>query len=151
MTKKYIYHFFRTLGAVCDKEGKTEFSLVFHELLKGELSQKLKQSSNITEDILPLDAPYTFPLPRELDVFSFKLSITTKAEWQKWDEEVDTAAALPRDIFACQVFHSWPENLKTVQAKKLMKSNKSKKIFREIAFLAVLNFSPVQKLIFCHF
>ena len=77
--------------------------MVFHELLKGELSQKLKQSSNITEDILPLDAPYTFPLPRELDVFSFKLSITTKAEWQKWDEEVDTAAALPRDIFACQV------------------------------------------------
>ena len=103
MTKKYIYHFFRTLGAVCDKEGKSEFSLVFHELLKGDLSQKLKQSANITEDILPLDAPYTFPLPRELDCFSFKLSITTKAEWQKWDEEVDTAAALPRDIFACQV------------------------------------------------
>ena len=98
-----VYHFFRTLGAVCDKEGKTEFSLVFHELLKGDLSQKLKQSANITEDILPLDAPYTFPLPRELDCFSFKLSITTKAEWQKWDEEVDTAAALPRDIFACQV------------------------------------------------
>ena len=77
--------------------------MVFHELLKGDLSQKLKQSANITEDILPLDAPYTFPLPRELDCFSFKLSITTKAEWQKWDEEVDTAAALPRDIFACQV------------------------------------------------
>ena len=31
--------------------------------------------------------------------------------------------------------------------KKLVKSNKSKKFFREIAFLAVLNFFPVQKLI----
>ena len=40
---------------------------------------------------------------------------------------------------------------KNVQAKKLVKSNKSKKKFREIAFLAVLNFSPVQKLIFGHF
>ena len=35
---------------------------------------------------------------------------------------------------------------KKVQAKKLMKSNKSKKILHEIAFLAVLNFFPVQKL-----
>ncbi len=38
-----------------------------------------------------------------------------------------------------------------VQAKKLVKSNKSKNIFREIAFLAVLNIFPVQKLIFGHF
>ena len=87
--------------------------------MKGELSQKLKQSSNITEDILPLDAPYTFPLPRELDVFSFKLSITTKAEWQKWDEEVDTAAALPRDIFACQVCRYFTENFKKSRPKKI--------------------------------
>ena len=35
--------------------------------------------------------------------------------------------------------------------KKLIKSNKSKKHFREIAFLAVLNFFPLQKLIFGHF
>ena len=35
-----------------------------------------------------------------------------------------------------------------VQVKKLVKSNKSKTVFREIAFLAVLNFFPVQKLIF---
>ena len=34
---------------------------------------------------------------------------------------------------------------KKVQAKKLVKSNISKNIFREVAFLAVLNFSPVQK------
>ena len=41
--------------------------------------------------------------------------------------------------------HSGPENLK-----KLVKSNKSN-FFREIAFLTVLNFFPVQKLIFGHF
>ena len=40
---------------------------------------------------------------------------------------------------------------KKVQAKKLVKSNKSKIFFREIAFLADLNFFPVQKLIFGHF
>ena len=40
---------------------------------------------------------------------------------------------------------------KKVQAKKLVKSNKSKKYLREIAFLAVLNFFPVQILIFGHF
>ena len=39
-----------------------------------------------------------------------------------------------------------------VQAKKLAKSNKSKKkiFLREIAYLAVLNFFPVQKLIYGH-
>ena len=40
---------------------------------------------------------------------------------------------------------------KKVQAKKLMKSNKSKKIFRQILFLAILNFFPVQKLILAIF
>ena len=44
--------------------------------------------------------------------------------------------------------HSRPEFLKKSSQKKLVKSNKSKKFFREIAFLAVLNFFPVQKLIF---
>ena len=39
---------------------------------------------------------------------------------------------------------------KKVQAKKLVKSNKSI-FFREIAFLAVLTIFPVQKLIFGHF
>ena len=77
--------------------------MVFHELLKGDISPELKQSLNITEDILPLETPYAFPLPAGMDVFSFKLAIGTKAEWQKWEEEIDTSAALPRDIFACQV------------------------------------------------
>ena len=40
---------------------------------------------------------------------------------------------------------------KKVQAKKLVKSNKSSFFSREIAFLAVLNFSPVQILIFGQF
>ena len=40
---------------------------------------------------------------------------------------------------------------KKVQAKKLVKSNKSKNVFREITFLAVLNFFPVQKLNFDYF
>ena len=40
---------------------------------------------------------------------------------------------------------------KKVQAKKLVKSNKSKIFFHEIAFLAVLNFFPVQKSIFGNF
>ena len=39
---------------------------------------------------------------------------------------------------------------KKVQAKKLVKSSKSE-FFRKIAFLAVLNFFPVQNLIFVHF
>ena len=40
---------------------------------------------------------------------------------------------------------------KKVQAKKLVKSNKLKKQNPEIAFLTVLNFFPLQKLIFAHF
>ena len=40
---------------------------------------------------------------------------------------------------------------KKVQAKKHVKSNKFRYLFREIAFLAVLNFFPIQKLNFGHF
>ena len=47
------------------------------------------------------------------------------------------------------IISQWARKFKIVQAKKLVKSNKS--FFREIAFLAVLNFFPVQKLSFGHF
>ena len=51
--------------------------------------------------------------------------------------------------FAILQVHSGPENLKKSKQKKLVKSNlNKKKLFREIAFLAVLNFFPVQKFIF---
>ena len=43
------------------------------------------------------------------------------------------------------------QKIKEVQAKKLVKSNRSKFSFREFVFLEVLNFFPVQKLIFGHF
>ena len=42
----------------------------------------------------------------------------------------------------------WARKFKQVQAKKLVKSNKSISFSREIAFLAVFS---VQKLIFSHF
>ena len=45
----------------------------------------------------------------------------------------------------------WARKLKKVQAKKFVKSSKSEICFRENAFLAALNFFPVQKLIFGHF
>ena len=51
----------------------------------------------------------------------------------------------------CFQIHGGPENLKKSRPKKLVKSNKSNLFFRKIAFLAVLNFFPVQKLIFGHF
>ena len=53
--------------------------------------------------------------------------------------------------FASCVFSQRARKFKKVQAKKLVKSNKSKYFFREIAFLAVLNFFPIQKLILAIF
>ena len=48
--------------------------------------------------------------------------------------------------------HSGPENKKKSPGKeKLVKSNESKIFFHEIVFLSVLNFFPVQILIFGHF
>ncbi len=44
-----------------------------------------------------------FPPPHDCDVFSYKLVIGTKPEWQKWEIDIDASAPLPRDIFACQV------------------------------------------------
>ena len=43
-------------------------------------------------------------------------------------------------------WHSRPDNLKKAQAKKPVKSNKSKFVFREIAFLVVFKFFPSSKI-----
>jgi len=44
-----------------------------------------------------------------------------------------------------------PENIKKFREKKLVKLNKSKIFFREIKFLAVLNFFPTSKIDFWSF
>ena len=49
------------------------------------------------------------------------------------------------------IITQWVRKFKKVQAKKLVKSNKSKKFFRENAFVAVLKIFPVQKLILAIF
>ena len=54
-------------------------------------------------------------------------------------------------VLRLTLLHIGPENLKKSMQKKLVKSNKSKFSPYEIAFLAVLNYFPVQKLIFGHF
>ncbi len=85
-----------SLGAICDSEGKAKFNLVFHELMKGDLSNEVRTSLNLSTEVPALDTPYVFPLPKEATVFSYKLVIGTKSEWQKWEEEIDTSAPLPR-------------------------------------------------------
>ena len=46
----------------------------------------------------------------------------------------------------------WARKFKKVQAKQLVKSNKSKNVYVKLHFTyAVLNFFPVKKLIFGHF
>ena len=51
----------------------------------------------------PLRKAYVFPIPSAGRVFDYKLSIGTKPEWSKWDEDLDANAPLPRDINACQL------------------------------------------------
>ena len=51
-------------------------------------------------------------------------------------------------VHEVQIHSGWARKFKKVQAKKLVKSNKSFSLSREIEFLAVF---PVQKLIFGHF
>ena len=60
---------------------------------------------------------------------------------------------LPRDqnLDICTYIYIAGQKFKKGKAKKLVKSNKSIKKICEIAFLAVLNFFPVEKLIFGHF
>ena len=112
-----------SLGAVCDKEGKAQFSTVFHELLKGDMSSSLKTSLNITNDIPALDTPYVFPLPKENSVFAYKLTIGTKSEWVKWEEDIDSSAPLPRDIFACQLIIPTAETAKYYHLMNLFVEN----------------------------
>ena len=92
-----------SIGAVGDTATKEKFDLIFKELLYGDLSEDLKTNLQINCDIPPMEIPYVFPMPHSGSVFDYKLVIGTKPEWIKWEEDIDSNAPLPRDIFACQL------------------------------------------------
>ena len=47
---------------------------------------------------LGVQVPYSLPVPKIGDVFSYQLSIHNRAEWVKWDESLDPSASLPRHV-----------------------------------------------------
>ena len=89
-----------SLGSVCDTTSKLKFDAIFKHLstgypLKEGLVNELVSSAASTQ--------YVFSMPMEGTVFDYKLTIATKPEWSKWSEDIDSGAALPRDIYACQL------------------------------------------------
>jgi len=92
------------LGGVCDQAAKAKFNAVCRRLLVGDLDEATAKEAGVSADQIPaLNRPYVFPIPPEGDVFDYKLTIGTKPEWARWEEDVDPNAALPRDIYACQL------------------------------------------------
>ena len=69
-----------------------------------------------------------------------------------WKEQMKKGSTINPKFTKMHIeIQNGPSNLKTVQAKNLVKSKKSFFFSREIAFLAILNIFPIQKLIFGHF
>jgi len=94
-----------SLGGVCDQAAKAKFDVVCRKLLNGDLDEDAAKLTGMTPDQIPaLGRPYVFPIPAEGSVFDYKLlAVGTKPEWGRWEDDVDPNAALPRDIYACQL------------------------------------------------
>ena len=96
----FFYSCIWSIGGICDRLLGSMFNTLFYQLLEGKLSAEVKQQFHLTVDIPDSKAPYSLPVPKQEDVFSYRLSIHNKAEWSKWEDALDGSASLPRDIYA---------------------------------------------------
>ena len=73
--------------------------------------------------ICNFQVPYSLPVPKIGDVFSYQLSIHNRAEWVKWDESLDPSASLPRDIYAGNMIIPTFEAIRYQHVMKLLLEN----------------------------
>lgn len=102
------------LGGALTVDSQKVFSEMFHGLLEKKFPDSLIEQFGVPKEIVVpnLVKPYIFPIPKQNTVFDYKYVKEGKGKWKLWTDEMNSVAAIPRDIAANEIIITIPENLK---------------------------------------
>ncbi|ALC38670.1 Dhc36C [Drosophila busckii] len=103
-----------SLGGSLAAESREKFNLIFRALMEKTFPQSMYETYGVTEDLYvePLAKPFIFPIPKQGSVFDYRYIKEGKGKWKPWQDDVNAAPPLPRDIPVNQIIIQTNESVR---------------------------------------
>ncbi|XP_046403326.1 dynein axonemal heavy chain 7 [Ischnura elegans] len=92
-----------SLGALLDFDSRLKFDVLFRGFFVKDFPEDLITQFNLLTEVPPPLKPYIFPMPAQATVFDYKFIKEGKGKWRSWEEDLQPAAPIPRDISVNQI------------------------------------------------
>ncbi|XP_071441952.1 dynein axonemal heavy chain 7 [Hetaerina americana] len=118
-----------SLGAPLDSDSRTKFDTLFRGLLLKDFPEDLKIQFDINKEIPPPLKPYIFLMPTQGSVFDYKFIKEGKGKWRLWEEDLQPAAPIPRDISVNQIIVPTIETVRNMALMSIILTHKIPLLF----------------------
>ncbi|KAH8413286.1 hypothetical protein KR009_009673 [Drosophila setifemur] len=110
----FLFSCIWSLGGALDADSREKFNIVFRALMEKTFPQSLYDMHGVTEDLYVenLPKPFIFPIPKQGSVFDYRYIKEGKGKWKPWQDDVNSAPAIPRDIPVNQIIIQTNESVR---------------------------------------
>lgn len=110
----FLFSAIWALGGSLQAESRDKFSIVFRALMEKTFPDSLYEMYGVTDDLRvdPLPKPFIFPIPKQGSVFDYRYIKEGKGKWKPWQDDVNSAPPLPRDIPVNQIIIQTNESVR---------------------------------------
>ncbi|XP_030383339.1 dynein heavy chain 7, axonemal [Scaptodrosophila lebanonensis] len=110
----FIFSAIWSLGGSLNSESREKFNIFFRALMEKTFPTALYETYGITEDLYvpALPKPFIFPIPKQGSVFDYRYIKEGKGKWKPWQDDVNSAPAIPRDIPVNQIIIQTNESVR---------------------------------------
>lgn len=101
----FVFSCIWALGGALDSRSREKFNIVFRALMEKNFPENLYQDFGVPEELYVsvLTKPFIFPIPKAGSVFDYRFIKEGKGKWKPWQDDVTSAAPIPRDIPVNQI------------------------------------------------
>ncbi|XP_068140477.1 dynein axonemal heavy chain 7 [Drosophila tropicalis] len=110
----FLFSAIWSLGGSLDAPSREKFNIIFRALMEKTFPPSLYETYGIPEDLHVdlLTKPFIFPIPKNGSVFDYRYIKEGKGKWKPWQDDVNSAPAIPRDIPVNQIIIQTNESVR---------------------------------------
>ncbi|EDW55574.1 GM17246 [Drosophila sechellia] len=110
----FLFSCIWSLGGSLDADSREKFNIIFRALMEKTFPQSLYDTYGVPEDLYveSLAKPFIFPIPKQGSVFDYRYIKEGKGKWKPWQDDVNSAPPIPRDIPVNQIIIQTNESVR---------------------------------------
>ncbi|XP_032591888.1 dynein axonemal heavy chain 7 [Drosophila grimshawi] len=111
----FLFSAIWSLGGSLTAESREKFNLIFRALMmEKNFPQSIYEAYGVPQElhVEQLVKPFIFPIPKNGSVFDYRYIKEGKGKWKPWQDDVNAAPPLPRDVPVNQIIIQTNESVR---------------------------------------